>query len=234
MTPSLPAPPAGWRPRAAVFDCDGVLMDTERAWAQVQERVARDYGVTFDGAALTGLMGLAAQDVARWITDRAGAAAGARGVPAPSFDEVYERLLEIEDSVVSAVIDPLPGAVETVRALADRMPVAVASNSTAAILNRKIHAVGLDTVLHTWVSSQDVARGKPAPDIYREAARRLGVPAEDCLAVEDSPAGTTAAVAAGMRVLGVPHGHDQPVSSHFLAASLHDPEVARLLDGWGL
>lgn len=234
MTPSLPAPPAGWRPRAAVFDCDGVLMDTERAWAQVQERVARDCGVAFDTAALIELMGLSARDVARWITDRAAAPAAAHGEPAPSFEAVYEHLLSIEDSVVSTTIDPLPGAVETVRALADRMPVAVASNSTARILDRKLRAVGLDSVLVTWVSSQDVARGKPAPDIYREAARRLGVPAQDCLAIEDSPAGTTAAVAAGMRVLGVPHGHDQPVSSHFLAASLHDPEVPRLLGGWGL
>ena len=235
MTPTLAPPPPGWRPRAAVFDCDGVLMDTERAWARVQERVAQDYGVDFDRDSLRELMGLSARDVARWITGRAGTAAPAtRDVPAPTLDEVYERLLDIEDTVVSGTLEPLPGAVEIVRALAEHMPVAVASNSTSRILDRKLRAVGLDDVLCTWVSSQDVAQGKPAPDIYREAARRLGVPAQECLAVEDSPAGTTAAVAAGMRVLGVPHGHDQPISSHFLAASLQSPEVGRLLDGWGL
>ena len=234
MKPSLPSPPADWRPAAAVFDCDGVLMDTETAWAGVQERVSADFGVDFDHAALKELMGLSAADVARWITDRAAEVATERGREEPSLDTVYDHLLAVESEVVSSVLEPLPGALETVRAFAARMPVAVASNSTAQVLDRKVHALGLDRVITTWVSSDDVAHGKPAPDIYQEAARRLGVEPDRALAIEDSPAGTTSAAAAGLWVLGVPNGHDEPLSCHFIADSLADPRVRDFMTGWGV
>jgi len=124
--------------------------------------------------------------------------------------------------------------VETGRAVAGHVPVAVASNSTRAILDRKMAAIGLGDVLQTWVSANDVAEGKPAPDIYEEAVRRLGVAPEQALAVEDSPAGSSAAEAAGMVVLGAPHGHDEPLRSHYLVDSLADPALTQLLRGWGL
>ncbi len=187
-------------------------MDTESAWARVQAQVAESFGVTLDERAGTSLMGLSAADVARDISRRAAAVAEQRGEPAPGFDAVYERLVRTEEDVVGEVLEPLPGAIETVRACAQRVPVAVASNSTRGILDRKMHAIGLADVVVTWVSAQDVPRGKPAPDIYEEAARRLGVVPADALAVEDSPAGTAAAVAAGLWVLGVPHGHDEPIT----------------------
>ncbi|WP_055082750.1 HAD family hydrolase [Kocuria salsicia] len=234
MEPSLPAPDPQWRPRAVVFDCDGVLMDTERAWADVQQRVAEHFGVHLDERTATDMMGLSARDVARHITREAEAAASARGERAPSLDEVLEHLLRTEEEVVSQVLEPLPGAVETVRALARQVPVAVASNSTRAILDRKIAAIGLDDVLQTWVSADDVAEGKPAPDMYEQAVRRLGVAPEQALAVEDSPAGSSAAETAGMVVLGAPHGHDEPLRSHYLVDSLADPALTQLLRGWGL
>lgn len=234
MKPSLPAPPADWRPTAAVFDCDGVLMDTETAWAGVQEQVCADYDVAFGEASLKELMGLSAADVARWITDRAAEAAAEKGREGPDPDEVYEHLIEVEASVVSGILEPLPGALETVRAFAERMPVAVASNSTAQVLDRKVRALGLEGTITTWVSSDDVTHGKPAPDIYREAVRRLGVEPGQALAIEDSPAGTTAASRAGLWVLGVPNGHDEPLSSHFIADSLADPRVREFMTGWGL
>ena len=234
MKPSLPAPPTDWRPTAAVFDCDGVLMDTETAWAGVQEQVCADYDVTFGEASLKELMGLSAADVARWITDRAAEAAAEKGREGPSSHEVYDHLIEVEASVVSGILEPLPGALETVRAFAERMPVAVASNSTAQVLDRKVRALGLEGTITTWVSSDDVAHGKPAPDIYQEAVRRLGVEPGQALAIEDSPAGTTAASEAGLRVLGVPNGHDEPLSSHFIADSLADPRVREFMSGWGL
>ncbi|WP_315279318.1 HAD family phosphatase [Kocuria carniphila] len=234
MKPSLPAPPADWHPSAVVFDCDGVLMDTETAWAGVQERVAADYGVDFNQAALKELMGLSAADVAQWITDRAGEVAEEQGREKPSLSEVYDHLIEVESEVVSSVLEPLPGALETVRAFAERMPVAVASNSTAQVLDRKVHALGLDEVITTWVSSDDVPDGKPAPDIYEEAVRRLGVDPDHALAIEDSPAGTTAASKAGLYVLGVPNGHDEPLACHFIADSLADPRVREFMTGWGL
>ncbi|CAL8899659.1 HAD family hydrolase [Kocuria varians] len=234
MEPTLPAPDPQWRPHAVVFDCDGVLMDTESAWAHVQRDVAEDFGVAIDERTEKDLMGLSARDVARHITREAQKLAEVRGSAAPSFDEVSAHLLRTEDEVVGSVIEPLPGALETLRAFARHVPVAVASNSTGPILDRKMKAVGLEGVLQTWVSADDVADGKPSPDIYEEAVRRLGVAPADALAVEDSPAGTTAAEAAGMAVLGVPRGHDEPLRSHWLVGSLDDPALVELLRGWGV
>ncbi len=234
MKPSLPPPPAVWRPAAVVFDCDGVLMDTETAWAGVQNQVSADYGVNFNQAALKQLMGLSAADVAQWITDRAGEVAVEQGREKPSLNEVYDHLIEVEAEVVSSVLEPLPGALETVRAFAEHMPVAVASNSTAQVLDRKVRALGLDRVITTWVSSEDVPHGKPAPDIYQEAVRRLGVAPDQALAIEDSPAGTTSASKAGLWVLGVPNGHDEPLSCHFIAESLADPRVREFMTEWGV
>lgn len=232
--PSLPAPPPYWRPAAVVFDCDGVLMDTETAWAEVQERVVAGYGVEYDQAAHKQLMGLSAADVARWITDRASEVPAEHGHEKPSLDRVYEHLIEVEEEIVSSVLDPLPGALEAVCAFAERMPVAVASNSTAQVLERKIRTLGLDGIITTRVSSDDVPHGKPAPDIYVEAVRRLGMKPDQTLAIEDSPAGTTAATKAGLKVLGVPNGHDEALSCHFIANSLADPRVRELMAGWGV
>ncbi|RKQ34868.1 HAD family hydrolase [Kocuria tytonis] len=234
MEATLPGPGPQWRPSAVVFDCDGVLMDTERAWKDVQARVAGTFGVEIPERTAIELMGLSATDVAEHIAARAQDTAGRDGRSAPGFETVYRSLVDTEADVVGSVLEPLPGAVETVKAVARHVPVAVASNSTSTILDRKMHAVGLADTLRTWVSAEDVPRGKPAPDIYREAVRRLGVAPEDALAVEDSPAGTTAAVAAGLWVLGAPHGHDEPLASHYLVGSLADPAVAELLRGWDM
>ena len=232
MEAALPAPDQQWRPRAVVFDCDGVLMDTERAWARVQKRVAAGFGVELDARTERQLMGLSATDIAEFVAERARGAHGESS--APAVETVYRALVDTEAEVVGAVLEPLPGAVETVKAFARRVPVAVASNSTSAILDRKLQAVGLTDTLQTWVSAEDVPRGKPAPDIYEEAVRRLGVAPEDALAVEDSPTGSTAAERAGLWVLGAPHGHDEPLRSHFLVESLGDPAVGELLRGWGM
>ncbi|MDO4918191.1 HAD family phosphatase [Kocuria sp.] len=234
MEPTLPTPDSPWRPRAVVFDCDGVLMDTERAWARVQKRVAADFGVQLDERTQVSLMGLSARDIAEFIAERAAAADRRDGTRAPGVEQVYRALVDTEAEVVGSVLEPLPGAVETVKAVARHVPVAVASNSTSRILDRKLRAVGLADTLQTWVSAEDVPRGKPAPDIYEEAVRRLGVDAADALAVEDSPAGATAAGKAGLRVLGAPNGHDEPLTSDYLVGSLADPAVGRLLAGWDM
>lgn len=218
----LPAPAPGWVPRCVVFDCDGVLMDTEAEWAHVQRIVSERHGLRHTEATQRRMMGWAAADVAAAIADAARA----------DRPTVLAELLRTEEQALSGKIVPLPGALEAVRALARRMPVAVASNSTSTILGVKLEQAGFAPHLTTWVSSEDVPRGKPAPDIYAEAVRRLGFAPADALAVEDSVTGARSAVAAGLVVLGIPSVPDgEPLPVHLRARSLTDPVFRRLVTG---
>ncbi|MEX5293739.1 HAD family phosphatase [Kocuria sp. CPCC 205268] len=224
-TPSseLPAPAPGWVPSCVVFDCDGILMDTEANWARVQRSVCESHGLEFTEDLERRMMGWSAADVATAIADAAQADRAA----------VHAEVLRTEERTLSGHIVPLPGALETVRAFAERLPVAVASNSTSKILGVKLEEAGFAPHLRTWVSSEDVPRGKPAPDIYAEAVRRLGFAPGEALAVEDSVVGATSAVAAGLVVVAVPSvpGGD-PVPAHHRATALTDPAFRELVSRW--
>ena len=206
-----------------VFDCDGVLMDTEANWAQVQRLVCERNGLVYTGADQRRMMGWSAADVAAAIAQAAGA----------DRATVLADVLRTEEQILSGRLVPIDGALETVRAFAQRLPVAVASNSTRTILGVKLESAGFAPHLTTWVSSDDVARGKPAPDIYAEAVRRLGFAPGEALAVEDSAAGATSAVAAGLVVLAVPSLPDgDPVPAHLRVESLTDPAFRELMARW--
>jgi HAD superfamily hydrolase (TIGR01509 family) len=99
----------------------------------------------------------------------------------------------------------VPGAVEAVRRLAEAFPLGLASSSNRPLIDTVLELAGLTELFRATVSSEEVARGKPAPDVYLETARRLGVAPERCAAIEDSHAGIRSARAAGMRVLAIPN-----------------------------
>ena len=222
-SPELPAPAPGGAPACVVFDCDGILMDTEANWARVQRAVSERYGLEFTEAMERRMMGWSAADVATAIAEAARADRAA----------VHADVLRTEEETLTGHIVPLPGALETVRAFAERLPVAVASNSTSTILGVKLEEAGFAPHLSTWVSSEDVPRGKPAPDIYTEAVRRLGFAPGEALAVEDSVVGATSAVAAGLVVVAVPSVPDgDPVPAHHRAATLTDPVFRELMTRW--
>ncbi len=219
----LTAPGPGWTPACVVFDCDGVLMDTEANWAHVQRLVSESYGLEYTEALERRMMGWSAADVATAIAEAAQA----------DRATVYADVLRTEEETLRGQIVPLPGALETVRAFAERLPVAVASNSTSTILGVKLEQAGFVPHLSTWVSSEDVPHGKPAPDIYAEAVRRLGFAPGEALAVEDSVVGATSAVAAGLVVVAVPSVPDgDPVPAHHRAAALTDPVFRELMTRW--
>lgn len=219
----LSAPDRDWAPACVVFDCDGVLMDTEAVWARVQRLVCERNGLPFTDDLQRRMMGWSAADVATAIADAAHA----------DRPTVYADVLRTEHELLSGQVVPLQGAVETVRAFAQRLPVAVASNSTRSILGLKLEQAGFAPHLSTWVSSEDVPRGKPAPDIYAEAVRRLGFAPAQTLAVEDSVVGATSALAAGLVVVAVPSvpGGD-PVPAHLQVAALTDPAFRGLMTRW--
>lgn len=185
-------------PVAVVFDLDGVIVDTEHVWDEVREELTRDWGGRYTPDAQRAMMGMSSIEWSQYMHDVV-------GLPQPPGEisaEVVRRLL-----VRYAVDLPLlPGAVATVRALhAAGLPLAVASSSNRPLIDAVLRTAGIADAFSATVSSEEVPRGKPSPDVYLEAARRLGVEPTDCVAVEDSTAGIRAAHAAGMRVIAFPN-----------------------------
>ena len=209
---------------AAIFDNDGLLLDTEDAWTRAEETLFARRGRVFT------------LDHKRLLIGSARAAAALKletmldleGEGEALMDELHELVMQ----EALAGVEPRPGALELLERLIDAgVPVAVASNSQREFVQRVLSSAGLlDGRFATVVSVEDVEHPKPAPDIYLEACRRLGAEPGACAALEDSPTGVAAAVAAGMFVIGVPYfkGAQLP-GSDLLADSLADPEVAQAL-----
>lgn len=188
--------------RAVVFDVDGVIVDSEQVWDDVREQYTRESGGTYGPNAARDMMGMSAPEWSRYMSE----SLGVPGTPEEINAAVVERMLERYGDAPPLI----PGAVEAVRAVGARFPVGVASSANPELIEVVLRVTGLDELIHVAVSSQEVARGKPAPDVYREAARRLGIAAADCAAVEDSHNGIRSANAAGMRVIAVPNPHYPP------------------------
>lgn len=182
---------------AVVFDLDGVLIQSEEVWDEVRERFVRERGGRYDEEVQRAMMGMSAPEWSRYLHQEA----GVPDSPEEIDGEVVRRMLEAyrED------LPLIPGAAEAVRRAAERFPLAVASSSNRELIDEVLHVAGIEELFRATVSSEEVARGKPSPDVYLEAARRLGVAAARCAAVEDSHAGIRSAKAAGMRVVAIPN-----------------------------
>lgn len=217
--PALPQDP----PAAVIFDCDGVLLDTESAWAEVQAEIFARHGLVYGPEQERRMMGWSARSVAQEVVSLSGR----------DLAGVLADLLATETRIVTGRMPLISGAFETVQRASDHVPTAVASNSTGKILNTKMRTSGIAELVQTWVSSDDVEHGKPAPEMYLEAARRLGVEARHCLAVEDSPAGATAAVSAGMATVGIAAANGEQPPASVLISSMSDPELDRIFSAWG-
>jgi len=199
-TPGAPAaggvrPP--FAPQAVVFDLDGLLVDSEPAWEAAEHQlVTRDYGRPWDPAIRPQLLGRGPVDATRIL------AASVGGDPR----EVARRILVRAVEEIRRGVPARPGAAELLGALVGRIPVAVATNSARAIADLSLAGLpgGLAGRLDAVVCVEDVARPKPAPDVYLEACRRLGADPARSVAFEDSPVGSAAARAAGLWVVGVP------------------------------
>ena len=207
--------PSDWFPRCAIFDCDGILLDSETVWNDVQRELFARWSVPFTEEVEHRLTGLAAADVAEELALLSYEAQNgqkpdtASAAYAEHHAQVTRDLLTTERQIISAGVELIDGAQEFLSFLSEHMPVAVASNSTAKILTLKMESYGYAPLVRTWVSSNDVPNGKPAPDMYLEAARRLGFEGREALAFEDSAAGAQAARDAGTKVMiYVPAGTD--------------------------
>ena len=197
---------------AVVFDLDGVIVDSEQVWDDVRERYTRETGGTYGATAARDMMGMSAPEWSRYMAEQL----CVPGTPEEIVAAVVERMLERYGEEPPLI----PGAVEAVREVAARLPVAIASSSNPELIDVVLRVSGLAEVVRVAVSSQEVAHGKPAPDVYLEAARRLGVHPARCVAVEDSENGIRSAEAAGMTVIAIPNPHFPP-SADALALADH-------------
>jgi HAD superfamily hydrolase (TIGR01509 family) len=187
---------------AVVFDLDGVIVDSEQVWDEVRQIYTREVGGTFTEEATRAMMGMSSPEWSRYMAE----SLGVPGTPEQINADIVERKLARYGESPPLI----PGAVDAVRRVAARWPLAIASSSNVELIEVVLRAAGVDALFETAVSSEQVARGKPAPDVYLEAARRLEVDPARCAAVEDSHAGIRSAKAAGMRVVAVPNPHFPP------------------------
>lgn len=210
-------------PAAAVFDNDGLLLDTEEAWTRAEVRLFDAHGGTFTMEHKRDLIGSSHLVAAGKLE----VMLGQPGNGVPLMDELHELVMEEALGPVA----PRPGAAELVAALREAgVPVGLASNSPRAFVERVLRSSGMEGRFDVVLGADEVARPKPAPDLYLEACRRLGADPAASVGLEDSPPGTAAAKAAGLYVVGVPYLDDIELpDADLVAPSLADPAVHAVL-----
>jgi HAD superfamily hydrolase (TIGR01509 family) len=189
-------------PAAVIFDLDGVLMDSEQRWNGAKEALVRETGGRWREEAPSVMMGMSSPEWAAYLHDDL-------GVPMDA-DAISRDVVRRMEEGYRESLPLLPGAAEAVRALADRWPLGLASSSNREIIDLVLELADFGDAFRVTVSSEEVERGKPAPDVYLEAARRIGVEPGRCVAIEDSGNGLRSAHAAAMAVIAVPNPHYPP------------------------
>jgi HAD superfamily hydrolase (TIGR01509 family) len=205
---------------AVVFDLDGVILDTEELWDEVREGLARERGGRWSDRAQADMMGMSSPEWSAYMHDVVGLAEP----PEEINREVVGRMLDR----YAAQLPLIDGAVEAVERLAARWPLGLASSSNRELIDRALDVSGLARHFRATVSSEEVPRGKPAPDVYLEAARRLAVDPRACAAVEDSANGIRSGHAAGMRVVAIPNAAFPPPDDVLGLAATVLPSIGEL------
>jgi HAD superfamily hydrolase (TIGR01509 family) len=187
---------------AIIFDLDGVLVDSEHVWNEAREQLARERGGRWHEGAQRDMMGMSSLEWSGYMHDVIGLAEAPERISA----EVVRRV----ETIYREQLPLMEGAEEAVRRLAERFQLGLASSSNRPIIDLFMDLSGLGDRFRATVSSEEVARGKPSPDVYLEAGRRLGIAPEACAAVEDSHNGILSAKAARMWVVAIPNRRYPP------------------------
>lgn len=187
---------------AVIFDLDGVLIDSEQVWDEVRQTFAAAHGGTWTPTATRDMQGMSTPEWGAYLVSDVGVQLTAAETSAGVIAEM--------EKAYAAHLPVIPGAVDAVRAVLSRYPVAIASSAPAVLIKVFLEVTGLPVPVA--VSSESCAAGKPSPDVYLAAAGQLGVSPASCYAVEDSTNGLKAALAAGMSVLAVPNPHFPPAA----------------------
>jgi HAD superfamily hydrolase (TIGR01509 family) len=207
-------------PEAVIFDLDGVLMDSEQLWNEAKEEVTRSSGGRWRDDAPEAMMGMSSTEWANYMHDEL-------RVPLDP-DEINREVVARMEELYRHGLPLLPGALDVVRAMQKRWPLGLASSANREIIDLVLDLSGLADAFVATVSSDEVPRGKPAPDVYLAAAERIGVAPDRCAAVEDSSNGMRSAAAAGMAVIAVPNQHYPPEADALDLAAVTVPTIAEL------
>jgi HAD superfamily hydrolase (TIGR01509 family) len=197
---------------AVIFDLDGVLLDSETAWVEVKKEFTEESGGQWKESARWDMLGMSSIEWSRYMHDELGVPVSPEKISAEVADRLVQRYRQ--------QLPLLPGAIEAVRSLARDWPLAVASSSNRNVIDLVVEETGLADAFTATVSSEEVERGKPAPDVYLEAASRLGVDPSACVAIEDSTNGIRSAHSAGMAVIAVPNRDFPPEAEALDLAAL--------------
>ena len=195
-----------------VFDLDGVLLDSEGLWDEARREVAARNGGRWDADATAAMQGMSSPEWSRYM----------RAELAVDLPEGRIVDLVVEDLLAryGRGLPLVPGAVATAERVARRWPLGLASSANRVVIDRVLELSDLVGTFGVTVSSEEVARGKPFPDVYLAAARMLGTAPQECAAIEDSTNGIRAAVAARMHVAVVPNPHFPPPDGVLKSADL--------------
>jgi HAD superfamily hydrolase (TIGR01509 family) len=197
---------------AVVFDLDGVIIDSEEVWEEVRRGYVARHGKQFLPDTQQAMMGMSTAEWSRHLSVDVGVGVPPEQVAADVLGEMADRYRQSSPLI--------PGAVDTVRRIGARFTLALASSSARILIDQVLASAGLTDDFRVTLSTEEVPRGKPYPDVYLEAASRLGLAPRVCAAVEDSSNGLRSAAAAGLAVVAVPHGVYPPAPDALAKASL--------------
>jgi HAD superfamily hydrolase (TIGR01509 family) len=208
------------RIRAVVFDLDGVIIDSEEVWEEVRRGYVAEYGREFRPDSQDRMMGMSTGEWSRHLAEEVGVPRTPEQVAADVLARMAERY--------RSDLPLIPGSVAAVRRIGERFTLALASSSARILIDQVLATAGLTDAFQVTLSTEEVPRGKPYPDVYLTAAEKLGLPPAVCAAVEDSSNGLRSAAAAGLAVVAVPHGVYPPAPEALAGASLIVSDLSRL------
>src|SRR3954451_682390 len=197
-------------PDAVIFDLDGLLLDSEQVWSAAKQRLVRERGGHWGNAAGETMLGMSSPEWSRYMREEL-------GVPLAD-DQIANEVVRIMRELYGQELPLLPGAAEALARLAREWPLGMASSSNREVIDLVLDRTGWVELIQVSVASEEVTRGKPAPDVYLEASRRLGAQPERCVGIEDSDAGIRSARACGMGVVAIPN-HAYPPPADVVASA---------------
>ncbi|MFI5892641.1 HAD family hydrolase [Actinoplanes sp. NPDC051513] len=206
--------------RAVVFDLDGVIIDSEEVWEEVRRGYVAEHGRDFLPDSQDRMMGMSTGEWSRHLAEEVGVPRTPEQVAADVLGRMAERY--------RTNLPLIPGAAEAVHRIGQRFTLALASSSARVLIDQVLATAGLTGAFQVTLSTEEVPRGKPYPDVYLAAAEKLGLAPAACAAVEDSSNGLRSAAAAGLAVVAVPHGVYPPAEDAIAKASLVVTDIGAL------